>query len=113
MNTKTLPAATKTDINPQAAMEKELKGLTLNEIRYQRALLLLKREFCAEKIRTDMEKIRQRGVLGIGKPGNKLTRVSSFASKALSGFNYIDYALMGFSLFSTAKKVMGFFRKKK
>lgn len=113
MNNKALPSPAKPDITPQQQIEQELKGLTLNEIRYQRALILLKREFCAEKIRTDLEKIRARGVMGVGKPGNKLTRVGSFASKAMSGFNYIDYALMGFSLFSTLKKIRSFFRKKK
>lgn len=93
--------------------EKPFRGYTLEEIEYQRAYLLLQKEFAKAKIIEDVDSLRQIKVFGgrSGK-GNAVLKVGSLASKILSGMNYLDYAMIGFSAFGTLRKVFRFFRKK-
>lgn len=105
---KQIPAAS------EAAKENSFKGYTLEDIHYQRALVLLQREFAKEKIAADIRKIRKRGPFGVGGSNNSsLAKAGTIAQKFLTGFNYVDYALVGFSAFSTIRKIFRFFKKKK
>lgn len=89
-------------------------GYTLEEIQYQRALVLLQREFAKEKMVRDVHKIRKRGPFGVGgKDASPLVKAGSVAQKFITGFNYVDYALVGFSAFSTVRKIFRFFSRKK
>lgn len=97
----------------EAPEEKKFRGYTLNEIRYQRALAALQREFAKEKIFTQANRIRKRGVFGTGDKQGVMAKAGGIASKVLTGFNYVDYAMIGFSAFTTLRKVFKFFRKKK
>lgn len=90
------------------------KGYSLEELRYQRALVALQKEFTKSRI------IRNTHNLQKSNPFNPATAASSLpgkmgflASKLFTGINYLDYALIGFSIFGTARKVFSFFRKKK
>lgn len=105
---KQIPAAS------EAAQENTFKGYTLEDIHYQRALVMLQREFAKEKIAADIHKIKKRGPFGVtGKDASSLTKAGTVVSKLINGFNYMDYALVGFSAFSTIRKVFRFFKKKK
>lgn len=92
----------------------EFHGYTLEEIRYQRALVSLQLEFCKNKIIKNFANIQKVN------PLSPTSVASSFSGKAgavirklLNGLNYLDYAVLGFSLFSSIRKITSFFRKKK
>lgn len=107
---KQIPAP---DSAAASAKEKAFKGYTLEDIHYQRALVLLQRQFAKEKIMADVHKIRKRGPFGTGDKSSPLAKAGGLASKFITGFNYVDYVLLGFSAFSTVRKVFRFFRKKR
>ena len=93
----------------------DFKGYNLEEIRYQRAIVALKKEFAKEKMMADISEIKKRlpfqkenKQTGVGFPLAK-----GLVGKALSGLGYVDYFLLGFSVISTGKKIFSFFRKKK
>ena len=92
----------------------EFKGYTIAELRYQRALATLKREYAKEKIVNGIAKMRSRSIFGKSsstKPG-PYNSATSLVSKVLTGLNYADYAMLAFSLFGTGRKIWKFFRRK-
>lgn len=101
--------AAKSITNP----EKKFEGYTLEEIRYQRALVLLQKEFCKNKIMRNFAQIQKSNPLSPEKAASGLPgKVGFVASRLLSGLNYLDYAMIGFSVFGTVRKIFSFFRKK-
>lgn len=93
----------------------KIKGWTLREVRHRRALVLLQKEFCKEKVSYDLLKIRNsspfsKNFSGRTKP---LGRAGAIASRLIQGMNYVDYALIGYSMFSNVRKLTSIFRKKK
>lgn len=88
----------------------KFKGYTLDELRYQRALIALRKEFSKENTLHNARRISKFNPL---KGGSGMGRAGQIATKLLSGMNYIDYALLGFSAFSTIRKFTSFFRRKK
>lgn len=99
----------------QSADPQKIQGLTIREIRHRRALVLLQKEFCKEKISYNALKLKNsspfsKNYTGKGKP---LGRAGGIVGKIIGGMNYVDYALVGFSVFSNVRKVMNIFRKKK
>lgn len=111
-NDKTCPAAVPADLT--SIEPAEIKGLTIREIRYQRALVALQKDFCREKMNVGLMKLKNSSPFSKDYQGKTkfLGRPAGIVGKVIGGMNYIDYILLGFSLFSNAKKVMGFFRKK-
>ncbi|MBD5292157.1 hypothetical protein HDR69_07315 [bacterium] len=93
----------------------EVKGLTIREIRYQRALVALQKEFCREKMNSGILKVKNSSPFSSNYSGKTkpLGRAAGIAGKIVGGMNYIDYAILGFSIFSNVRKVFGFFKKKK
>lgn len=89
----------------------QFKGYSMEEMRYQRAVLALRKEFCKAKILQDINHLRHRSILGKSKDSQR-SNIGILAKKLLSGLNYLDYALMGASLFGTGKKIYRFFRRK-
>ncbi|MDE5888148.1 MAG: hypothetical protein K2J48_11375 [Muribaculaceae bacterium] len=92
--------------------EDNFKGYTLEEIRYQRALVALHKEFCKTKINRVSSQLTHSNPFSSSSsslPG----KVGFFAGKLLTGLNYMDYAMLGFNLFGSAKKIYSFFKKKK
>jgi len=96
---------------------KSLRGYTLEELRSQRAYLILRKEYAKARVLEDIDNVRNRRLIfGNNKDGNKKSgflKVGTIASKVFSGMNYLDYAMIGFSVFSTMRKFFRFFRKKK
>lgn len=103
--TENLPATTD--------QKKEFKGYSMEELRYQRAMLLLRKEFCKSKMIHDLNNIKEHSILGGKKGDSKIMRVGSLTSKLLSGLNYLDYAMLGASIFGTGKKIYNFFKRTK
>ena len=92
----------------QAELEKgDFKGYTMEELRYQRALMALRKEFSKQKVLKKVDEIRNPGKGDRGDCGtSKLARVGNIAAKIFSNLNYLDYALVGLSLFGTGRKLV-------
>lgn len=89
--------------------EPEFKGYTLSQLRYQRALVSVKRDFTYASILNDINRVRHRKFFFGGKGDRK---TDTWAGKIFSGMNYLDYALLGLSAFSSIRKVFSFFKRK-
>lgn len=94
-------------------VEKEFKGYTIEELRYQRALVALQKEFCKSRVLHKIDKMRNRKILGDGGGSSKLARVGSLAAKIFSGLNYLDYAMIGMSVFGSGRKIYKFIKGKR
>ncbi len=109
MNTeKSIVKVTETD-NLPIVKEDEFKGYSIEELRYKRAMITLKKEFHKAKILHELDQIKEHSIFG-GTRGGKLTKTGTVVTKLLSGLNYLDYAMVGLSLFNTGKKVFSMFR---
>lgn len=94
----------------------KFKGYSLEEIRYQRALVMLRREFAKQKINAKVSSIKKNNILSGSPSASKASgfmRAGSVAAKIVNGLSYMDYVMIGFSAFGTVKKVVSFFRRKK
>lgn len=90
------------------------KGYTLEELRYQRALVALQKEFCHTRLLRNLNNLQKSNPFLPAKENSTLPgKVGFIASKFFSGLNYLDYAMIGFSVFGTVRKIMSIFRKKK
>lgn len=89
--------------------EPEFKGYTLSQLRYQRALVCVKRDFTYAGILNDINRVKQRKFFFGGKGSQK---GETWAGKIFSGMNYLDYALLGISAFSSIRKMFSFFKRK-
>lgn len=98
-----------------AVKDEKFKGYSIEELRYQRALLALRKEFCKSKVLNSIDKIknpyRSSGESGKGFLG-KAGKVAGIAGKILSNLNIIDYAMVGASLFGSGKKIYKLIRRK-
>lgn len=94
--------------------EPTFKGYTIEELRYQRALVTLQKEFCKSKLERNINSLRKTNPLSPTSAASSLPgKFGIIATKLLSGLNYLDYAMLGFSLFGSARKVYSFFHRRK
>lgn len=94
--------------------ESKFKGYTLEEIRYQRALVSLQMEFCKTRLLRNVHNLQKRSPFSASSAATSLPgKVGFVASKLFAGLNYLDYAMIGFSLFGTVRKVFSFFRRRR
>lgn len=93
--------------------ETDFKGYTLDELKYQRALLLLKREFLKEKALKGASQVRKRIPLINGKSPLSGVSPTGLVGKVVRGLSYTDYLMLGISIFSAGRKVFSLFKKKK
>lgn len=109
-NNENLPAVPEDLATPEP---KEVKGLTISEIRYQRALVALQKEFCKEKIGYSIRNLKNSSPFSKGYASKShFGRFGAIAGKLVNGVSYLDYAVMGFTAFSYVRKIMGFFKRK-
>lgn len=92
----------------------EAKGLTIAEIRHRRALVLLQKEFCKEKMQYNALKLKNNSPFSKDYSGKNrpMGKVMGIAGKLLGGMNYVDYAVIGLSMFSNIRKAVKIFKKK-
>lgn len=96
--------------NPEAKFE----GFTLEEIRYRRALVAMQKEFCSNKIERSLFNLQKINPLSPTSTADSLPgKAGAIALKLLKGLNYLDYAVLGFSLFNSVRKLTSFFHRKK
>ena len=86
----------------------DFKGYSMEELRYQRALMALRKEFCKTKLMKSVDSLRhprsypEKTSTGfIGKVGT----AAGFVGKLLTKMNALDYAMVGMQLFGTGKKI--------
>lgn len=94
------------------AVKPEFKGYTLEELRYQRAMTLLRRDFSKAKVMNQVSRLRN-GDNPDGLQRSRMGKVGNIAGKLMSGLNYIDYAMLGMSIFNSGHKLFKFFRRKR
>lgn len=111
--TKEIVEVKKVEENLPMELPKEFKGYSIEELRYQRALIALRKDFCTAKIVENFEAIRKRGVFGGSGESKKGPMIGSVAKKVISGLGYLDYVMIGASLFGTGKKIFNLFRGRK
>ncbi len=100
---------------PEGEMNAEngFKGYSMEDLRYQRALIALQKEFCKSKIIHKADRIRKNGLFGNDGNASKVARLSGIAGKLLYGLSYLDYAMLGMSLFGSGRKIYKFFKGKR
>lgn len=91
--------------------EEPFKGYTLDELRYQRALVLLKKEFSKQQLTESFKQIKANSSLATFND-TKGTK-SGIVGKILKSLDYMDYAMMGYSLFKSIRKFASKFKKNK
>ena len=91
----------------------EFKGYTLDELKYQRALVLLKREFLKEKAFEDINQVKNRIPILNGKSPMDSVSPGGIVGKLVRGLSYADYLILGFSVFNAGKKVLSLFSRKR
>ncbi len=90
----------------------EFKGYSIEELRYQRALISLRKDFCKSKMIHNANRIGKRGFFGRNGTTSRVAHVGGLASKIISGLGYLDYVMIGMSVFGTGRKIFKFFRGK-
>lgn len=88
-------------------------GYTLDELRYQRALIALKREFCKESIIETADKLHKMSPFSSEGQKGMTKHIGSLPGKILTGLSYFDYATLGFTAFNTIRKIYSLFHHKK
>lgn len=92
----------------------EFKGYTIEQLKYQRALIALRKEFVREQIMQTVQQIRpQRKKNDSPAGGSKMAVAKLIGSKLLNNLNTLDYVMVGMSLFGTVKKIYHLFKNKK
>ncbi len=93
----------------------KIKGLTIRQIRHKRALVLLQKEFCKEKMSFNMLKIKNSSPFSKNYSGKSrpFGRATGIAAKLINGLNYIDYAMIGYTMFNNIRRITSIFKKGK
>lgn len=93
--------------------ESEFAGYTMEELRYQRAMLALKKEFLKERAMEEVDAIKNQLPLVNGQMGPKLSMAKGIAGKLMKGLDMADYLMLGFQGFRIMRKVGTLFRRRK
>lgn len=91
----------------------EFTGFTLEEIKHQRALIAVRKEFAKARLLEDVEMLKDRNPFAAGSTLKAAGRLGSLPLKIMKGLNYTDYIMLGVSAFGSARKIFSLFRKKK
>lgn len=116
---------------PGQPAKQEFKGYTMNDLRYQKALALMRKEFCKSNLQHAISEMRHparsiapRKKAAKGLPGLAAKMVSSPALKnagsisktvamsMLRGMKPLDYVMLGVSLIGPARKIVKLLRHK-
>lgn len=91
----------------------QFNGFTLDEIRHQRALIAVRKEFAKAKIMEQVDSLKDRNPFAPDGSLKSAARLGSIPMKIMRGLNYTDYIMMGISAFGTLRKFFSLFKKKK
>jgi len=96
-----------------ASEEKKFKGYALEDIRYQRALVALRKEFCKSRLINETRNLSRYNPLNPQSKSSTIGKCGAIAGKLLGRLSYLDYAMVGFSIFNTGRKVFSLFKRRK
>lgn len=82
---------------------REWKGLTLDDIRYRRAINHVRLEIEKERLMSETSQLVGNTTQGFFS--------SSMARKLFSGFSYLDYGVLAFQIFRQSRKIFRLFRR--
>lgn len=91
------------------------KGYTLDELRYKRALTLLQAQFCKEKLILSVQGLSKNSPFNKPKVSSKFSffKNSGIIEKIFKSLDFLDYAILGFSMFRSIKSIISKFKKSK
>lgn len=91
------------------------KGYSLSDLHYRRALVAMQKEIAKDKVLTNVLKLQRHSPFSkdFGKGKGTVGKVSAVAQKITNGLNYFDYAMLGYTLFNSGRKIFSFFRRVK
>lgn len=101
-----------TKVKVPESSETVFKGYSMDELKYQRALLLIKREFLREKVLKNTKKIKDNIPLLNGQSAFGSITPKGVVGKLIRGLDFADYLMLGFQALRISKKVGSIFRKK-
>lgn len=87
-------------------------GYTMAELKYQRALVALKKEYLKEDILYQTADIKRR-IPFLNRKKKTEKKSSGLFGKMMKGLDYSDYIMLGAKGFGIIKKAGSLFRKKK
>ena len=93
--------------------EEEFKGYTIDELRYQIALLALKKEFMKEKALANTQAVKEQIPMLNGKSPLSAITPRGIMGKIVKGLSFSDYFLLGLQALMIGKKVTGIFKRSK
>ena len=96
-----------------ATPENDFKGYTIEEIRFQRALVAMEVDFCKSKILRNWNNLQKSNPLSPASNSSITGKAGSVALKLLNGLNYMDYFLIGLSIFNGSRKFLSLFKRRK
>lgn len=108
-NTNNVPATLSNSEEPK------FRGYTLDDLRYRRALVSIQKEYAKAKTFTSLHKVAKYSPFSrdYDSKGARFGRIGALTGKLLNGLNYIDYVMLGYTVFNSGRKIFSFFRKKK
>lgn len=86
-------------------------GLTMEQLRYQRALVALQKEFAKQKALDALNKVRHTNPLAA--KSSPLSKATGLIGTLIGRRSAFDYAMLGFSLFSSGRKIFSLIHRKK
>lgn len=101
------------ETKPKRQESDKFKGYTIDELRYRKALVTLKLEFCKEQIASTMRVFADKDTYFGNNKKIKSVFDSSMIGRIFKGLNYADYIMLGISTFSSIRKIISFFKRKK
>lgn len=103
----------KKKVNEIVSTGSSFEGYTIEEIRFQRALVAMEAEFSKTKFLKSWSHLQESNPLSPNAKGTFTGKAGSLALKLFNGLNYLDYIMIGLSVFTGARKFISFFRKRK
>ncbi|MDE5872252.1 MAG: hypothetical protein K2H22_09965, partial [Muribaculaceae bacterium] len=73
----------------------QFNGFTLDEIRHQRALIAVRKEFAKAKILEQIDTLKERNPFAPDGSLKAAARLGTLPMKIMRGLNYTDYIMMG------------------
>lgn len=128
MSNNNLPAPASANL-PEEPIKPDFKGYTMEELKYQKALVALRKEFCKSNMLHSVDSLKHPvsstgnssfPLLSSGSSSHKSTamRVAGTATKVITktlmrNMKPLDYIMLGVSLIGPVRKILGMFKKKK
>lgn len=100
------------DLQPDH-FQADFKGYTLEELKYHRALCLVKREILKERALSEVKAVKQKIPMVNGKSPMDTMTPKGMVGRVMKGLNYADYLMLGFSAIKAGQKIFSLFRRKK